>query len=69
MRIEDESEDLQKRAGLQHADVVGRRGVHDRWWLGCFVLYRELTVVENIWIQTMVPVGAVFGGGADCCTG
>jgi preprotein translocase subunit SecE len=30
---------------------------------GCFVLYRELTVVENIWIQALVPVALCSVGG------
>lgn len=30
---------------------------------GCFVLYRELAVVENIWIQAMVPVALCSAGG------
>ena len=30
---------------------------------GCFVLYRELTVVENIWIQALVPVALCAAGG------
>ncbi|NLH15642.1 MAG: preprotein translocase subunit SecE [Phycisphaerae bacterium] len=30
---------------------------------GCFVLYRELAVAENIWIQALVPVALCAVGG------
>jgi preprotein translocase subunit SecE len=31
--------------------------------IGCFVLYQQLGVLGNIWIQAMVPVGLCVAGG------